>query len=144
MKSQEKIKLILDITPLRNGYFYDASRSGIFFVVKNILLVLLERDDVELYFYISRNEPDSRMKTDWVIGKEFPGHADRIRSRILDRWLWRDHILKKLSALREHFSNRPVWLFPVRTLLWLCRKIMPLRRFVTKTHISFVLEISGN
>lgn len=77
----EKKKLILDITPLKNGYFQDGGRSGIFFTVKNILRELLLRDDITLYFNITREQADDSFKTIFVLKQEFPQYVDFILSR---------------------------------------------------------------
>ena len=79
-KSMKK-KLILDITPLKSGYFQDGGRSGIFFTVKNILRELLLRDDIILYFNITSERVDDIFKTVSVVKQEFPGEADFILSR---------------------------------------------------------------
>ena len=78
----DRVKIILDITPFKNGFYADASRSGIFFTIKNVLSELLKRADVELYFNISCYEPDSFVKTALVIGREFPENAEFILSRL--------------------------------------------------------------
>ena len=74
--------LILDITPLKNGYFQDGNRSGIFFAVKNILQELLLHDDITLYFNITREQADDCFKAIYVLKQEFPQHADFILSRL--------------------------------------------------------------
>ncbi len=73
--------LILDITPLKNGYYQDSGRSGIFFTIKNILVQLLLLEDIELYFNITRTEADDCYKAVSVVKKEFPESAAFILSR---------------------------------------------------------------
>ena len=83
MVKREPVKIILDLTPLKNGFYADASRSGIFFTVRNILSQLLQRNDIELYFNITCSEPDTFVKTMLVAEREFPQHLQFISSRLV-------------------------------------------------------------
>lgn len=46
-----KIKILYDATIISSGLYNNTNRSGIFFVAHDILMELLARDDVEVYFY---------------------------------------------------------------------------------------------
>lgn len=49
--ANRKIKILYDATIISSGLYNNTNRSGIFFVAHNILMELLARDDVEVYFY---------------------------------------------------------------------------------------------
>lgn len=46
-----KIKILFDATIISSGLYNNTNRSGIFVVAYNILMELMGRDDVEVYFY---------------------------------------------------------------------------------------------
>ena len=74
--------LILDITPLKNGYYQNSGRSGIFFTLKNILSEILQlRQEMDLYFNIICGQPDDAYKTLYVLQQEFPLDSGFVRSR---------------------------------------------------------------
>ena len=111
------LKLILDITPLMNGFWQDASRSGIFFVVKNLLVQFLQREELDLYFYISRRDAESRMRVERVLEREFSQELPQIRARMTGKLLLRDRCLKFFAAMREKFGDTVF----LRGMNFLCR-----------------------
>ena len=102
--------LILDITPLKNGYYQDSGRSGIFFTVKNILIQLLACEDTDIYFNITRSEADDCYKAIQVVKKEFPENARFILSRcfynngVLAGCV--DWILRATESRKSSFAGR--------------------------------------
>ena len=115
--AEAPLKLILDITPLMNGYWRDASRSGIFFVVKNLLVQFLSREDLDLYFYVSRRDAESRMRVERVLEREFPQELPQIRARMTGKLLLRDRCLKFFAAMREKYGDTVF----LRGMNFLCR-----------------------
>lgn len=100
-----KKKLIIDITPLKLGYFQDGSRGGIYFTVKNILLELLRQDDVVLYFNIIREQSDDYFKTLAVLKQEFPQYADSILSKTFSNSGVFSRIFDFLFAFTEKYKR---------------------------------------
>ena len=128
-----KLKIILDITPLKNGYYSDAARSGIFFTVKNILTELLKRNDIELYFNITRYEPDTAAKTVLTINREFSDSGCLIISKISDNGNFLSHLTDKifcfLLTAKEKYCNNIFLSNIFRILNFLLQKTVKILRF---------------
>lgn len=119
-----KKKLILDITPLKNGYFQDAARSGIFFTVKNILKELLQQENISLYFNITCEQADDSFKAVSVLKWEFPQYADFILSRSFSNRGMFSKFFDLIFALSENYKKT----FPGRAIRKIARMFSPLAR----------------
>ena len=121
----EKMQILLDITPLKNAFYANSSRSGIFFTLKNILFELLKRPDIELFFYISEGE---FMVRD-VLSREFPEYSERILNRCLIRCKYPSAVnehFKVIARLKEHFAGHKIIHFCLRGYNFFLRHICQL------------------
>ena len=99
--------LILDITPLKNGYYHDSGRSGIFFTLKNILSELLkQKDRLDLYFNITSDAADDYYKAVCVLKIEFARDCDFILSRCFRNPGRFDGISELIFSITEKSRNR--------------------------------------
>lgn len=151
-----KKKILLDITPLQYGYFPDAARSGIFFTLKNILLQLLKRQDIDLFFNLDLSyAPNIEFSVHSVLEREFPEYRDRILPRLFSEVPSRFRIFcgrqnEFITKAKARYQHNPLVFFLLRGYYFLINRILsPMEALILLlkksdiTYLSFMLEPPG-